>query len=166
MGFEAFRVELRGGPADCRNANRAVQQLLHTHPDHNSIPTKGSTYYLIEDGKHVIEIEVKDAPVRVSCRFTLCQPASVDLVFLGVLRELMGSLGLNATICDDVHPTHSRFFSLHEFPDFQAVARHYIEARRAEWIAAFGTETLAATTNEVYERIIFPRCRPGVEQPA
>jgi hypothetical protein len=107
-----------------------------------------------------------DAPVKVSCRFTLCQPASVDVVFLGVVRELMGRLGMNATICDNVHQTHSRSFSLAEFPDFLAVARHYINARAAEWIAAFGKETLAATTNEVYERIILPRCQPLVEQPA
>jgi hypothetical protein len=166
MGFETFRVELRGGPATYREVNEAVQQLPHARPDQQSLPMKGSAYYLIEDGLHVLEVEVMDAPVKMSCRFTLCHPASVDLVFLGVLRGLMGRLGMEAKIRDAVHPAHSRSYSPPEFADFAAITRHYVAARRAEWIAAFGHEALAATTNEVYERVILPRCQPGVGQPA
>jgi hypothetical protein len=166
MGFETFRVELRGGQATYREVDEAVQQFPHARPDRQSLPMKGSAYYLIEDGLHVLEVEVVDVPVKVSCRFTLCHPESVDLVFLGVLRGLMGRLGMEAKICDDVPPVHSRSYSLPEFADFAAVTRHTIAARRAEWIAAFGHEPLAATTNEVYERVILPRCQPGVGQPA
>ncbi len=165
MGFESFRVDLRGGQAKCRDADEAVRHLPHAHPDPESISTKGSTYYLIEDGEHVIEVEVMDVPVKVSCRFTLCHPASVDLVFLDLLRRLMSCLEMDAMICDDTHPANSRSFSLAEFPDFMAITRRYIATRRAEWIAEFGNESLAATTNEVYERVILPKCQPTIDQP-
>jgi hypothetical protein len=77
MGFEAFRVELRGGPATYQEVDEAVRQLPHIHRDHQSVPLKGSTYYLLKDGQHVVEIEIRDAPVKLSCRFTLCHPPSV-----------------------------------------------------------------------------------------
>lgn len=165
MGFESFRVELRGGTSQFTEADEAVRQLQHVKPDPDSIPVKGSTFYVMDDGQHAIELEVMDDPVRLSCRFTLCHPPSVDLVFLGLLRELMLRLGMEAKICDDVRPAHSRPFSLAEFPEFMAVTRHYIAARRTEWIAAFGDQPMAATTKDVYQRIILPQCQPGTQQP-
>lgn len=168
MGFETFRVELRGGPAKLAEAREAIRTLPHVKPDPDSIPTEGSTFYVMNDGQHVIEMELmelKDAPVRISCRFTLCHPSSVDSVYLGLLRELMRRLGMGAKICDDVGVEHARSFSWTEFEDFAAITSRSIAARRAEWVAAFGAQPLAATTNEVYQRIILPRCQPGIEQP-
>jgi hypothetical protein len=165
MGFEAFRVELRGGKANYGEAAEAVRKLPHIHPDRHSLSIPGSTYYLYQDGQHTIELALLDAPVRLSCRFTLCHPASVDDVFLGLVRDLLTRLGMEAKICDDVRPEDSRSFSLNEFAEFAAAAVRYIAARRAEWIAAFGAEPIAATTSEVYERVILPRCQPGVGQP-
>ncbi len=165
MGFEAFRVELRGGPANFPEADEAVRRFPQAQPDQNSITMPGSTFYLIADGQHVIEVEVMDSPVKLSCRFTLCHPPSVDPVFLGVVRELMIRLGMEAKICDDVEPEHWRPFSLDEFREFSAIVSRCIVARRADWIAAFGAEPMAATTNEVYQRVILPRCQPGIEQP-
>ncbi len=165
MGFETFRVELRGGRAGADEAREAIRNLPHVSPDEHSIQMKGSTYYVMNDGQHVIELELIDSPVRLSCRFTLCHPPSVDSAFLGGVRELMLLLGMEAKICDDVRPEHSRSFSLIEFADFSAITSRYIALRRAEWIAAFGDESMPATTNEVYERIILPRCQPGIAQP-
>jgi hypothetical protein len=163
MGFEVFRVELRGGRVKFHEAEEAVRQFPHALPDQDSPPIPGSSYYFVGDGQHVIEVEIMDSPVRVSCRFTLCHPASVDTVFLGVLRQLMIRLGMEARICDNVYPDHSRSFSLQDFPTFSAIASQYIAARRMEWITAFGYEPMTATTNEVYERVILPHCQPGIE---
>src|SRR3954453_18451123 len=126
MGFEAFRVELRGGKANNREADEAVRKLPHLKPDQHSVPMKGSTFYVMDDGLHAIELELMDAPVRLSCRFTLCHPPSVDLAFLNLLRELMLRLGMEAKICDDVQPAHSRSFALADFPNFLVIAKHYI----------------------------------------
>ena len=164
MGFEAFRVELQGGPATYREAEEAVRQLPHARRDHESVPLNGSTYYLLEDRQHVLEVEIRDAPVKLSCRFTLCHPPSVDAVFLDLVRELMVRLRMAAKICDHVHPDQERPFALPEFSEFAAITTRTIAVRRAEWRAAFGDASLAATTNEVYQRVILPRCQPGIAQ--
>jgi hypothetical protein len=165
MGFEAFRVELGRTKAPFVEVDEAVRKLSCVTLDQDSISTKGSTFYVMDDGQHAIELEVIDAPVRVSCRFTLCHPPSVDLAFLGLVRELMLRLGMEVKVCDDVQSAHARSFSLAEFPDFMAITRHYIAARRAEWIAAFGDKPMAATMNQVYQRIILPQCQLGTAQP-
>jgi hypothetical protein len=67
---------------------------------------------------------------------------------------------MNVRICDDVEPEHEHPFSLDEFAEFSAITVRCIAARRAEWIGFWGTEMLAATTPEAYERIILPRCKP------
>ena len=164
MGFETFRVELRGGKAKFAEADETVRKLPHMKPDPHSLPTKGSTYYLFEDGLHAIELELMESPVKLSCRFTLCHPPSVDAVFLGLVRDLMSRLGMTVRICDDVPSEHAGSFPIDEFSEFSAIASRAIAARRVEWIGAFGDKPLAATTNEVYQRIIVPRCQPRVEQ--
>ncbi len=165
MGFETFRVQLHGGRTTFRATDESVRGLPHVHPDRASVPIYGSTFYVIDNGQHVFEVELMDAPVRLSCRFTLCHPPSVDSDFLAVVRELMARLGMDVTIRDDVRPEHARSFSLKEFAEFLAIISRYIAARRAEWIAAFGDGTMAGTTNDVYQRIILPRCQPIVGQP-
>lgn len=166
MGFEHFQVMLRGGKSKYGEADETVRKLPHIKPDQDPVPLRGSAFFVIDDGRHAIELELMDSPVRLSCRFTLCHPPSVDSVFLGLVRELMTRLGMEAKVCDDVRPEHSHAFSLHEVAEFSAITSRYIAARRTEWIAAFGDEPMAATTNEVYHRIILPRCQPKIEQPA
>jgi hypothetical protein len=165
MGFESFRIELRGGRASYQEADEIIRQLPYAKPDSESMALPGSTYYLIDDGRHVIELELKDNPVRVSCRFALCHPPSVEGAFLRFAHYLMSRLGMEADICENIRPEHAHPFSLPEFADFSAAVSHYIAVTRAYWVADFGTETLAATTNEVFRRIILPRCQPGVGRP-
>ncbi|SRR5579883_2120325 len=160
MGFESFRVETRGGQANYSEAKETIRKHPHVKLDEQSPPVKGSAFYVMDDGRHVIEIELKDAPVRVSCRFTLCHPTSVDSVCLDLVRELMIRLEMEAWICDDAQPEVAHPFSLAHFAEFSSAALRCIAARRTEWIAAFGDEQMPATMNEVYERVILPRCQP------
>lgn len=160
MGFESFRVELRGGHASYLQAKETIQEQPYVKPDQQSPPMKGSTFFVVDDGRHVIEIELKDSPVRISCRFTLCHPSSVDSVFLDLIHELMHRLGMEIWICDDVQPEDAHPFSFVNYAGFSSAALRTITGRRTEWIAAFGAEQLPATTNEVYQRIILPRCQP------
>lgn len=165
MGFESFRAELRGGRASVHEAETAIRAIPFSRRELDSLPTAGSTYYVVDDGRHVIEVELMHSPVTVSCRFTLCHPPSIDEAFLGVIHDLMTRLQMQATIRDDVRPEHSRPFSLDEFAEFAAATSRYAAARRKEWIAAFGDEPMAASTNEVHQHVILPRCTPVVEQP-
>ena len=120
MGFETFRVELRAGKAKFGEADEAVRKLPNIKPDPDSLPSKGSTYYLFEDGRHAIELELMDAPVRLSCRFTLRHPPSVDAVFMGLVRDLMDRLGMEARICDDGPAEQSGPYSIHDFSEFSS----------------------------------------------
>jgi hypothetical protein len=72
----------------------------------------------------------------------------------------MLSLGMEVWICDDVPPEDAHPFTINHYAKFSSAALRVISARRAEWIATFGDEQLAATTNEVHEKIILPRCQP------
>lgn len=159
MGLESFQVELRGGGASALDARTAVQRLDNACPDDWALSATGSSYYLVRDAHHVFEVEVTDAPVRVSCRFTLSHPASVDDEFLNLVRTLMKWLGMTARICDDGGPGA---YSIAEFPAFADAARQQIARRRAEWRATFGDAPMAATTSELHQRVLLPRCQPGV----
>jgi hypothetical protein len=137
-----------------------VRRLPHAKPDAEAIASEGSHFYTLEDGFHVIEVEVADFPLKVSCRFTLCHPPSIDSAFLGVVRILMTHLGMEARICDDVRPEDSQWFSVARFPEFADIVLHSVTTRRAEWIANFGPAQFPAKTHEVYERVILPQCQP------
>ncbi|MBX9625074.1 MAG: hypothetical protein K2X82_14800 [Gemmataceae bacterium] len=160
MGFESFRVELRGGHATRAQADEAVRLLPHATPDAGAVPSPGSTYYTVTDRRHVIEVEVSGDPPRVSLRFTLCHPPSVDAAFLALVRDLMARLGMGARVCDDVPPEQAGPFPLVRFAEFADLASQVICARRAEWAANFGPAEFPATTPEVYEKVILPRCIP------
>jgi|GEM_PF-5186140 len=95
MSFETFRVELRGGSATFARVDAAIRQLPHAQPDHDSMTSAGSTYYTVEDGFHIIEVEVADSPIQVSCRFTLCHPPSIDVAFLNFVRERQCRFGIS-----------------------------------------------------------------------
>jgi hypothetical protein len=160
MGFESFRVELSGGAASYAQADELVRRLPQSKPDTEAIRSQGSGFYTVEDGFHVIEVEVAASPVKVSCRFTLCHPPSIDSAFLAVVRDLMTRLGMDARIRDDVGPEDSRWFSVDRFSEFTNIVLRYVTTRRAAWVANFGPEQFPAKTHEVYERVILPRCQP------
>ncbi len=162
MGFETFRIKLHGGTATFAQAVAAVRELPHVLPDHESIQVPGSAYYFVDDGSHIIEIEVAAAPVRVSCRFTLCHPPSIDAAFLSLVQVLQNRLRMDAKICDDVRPEHAGDYSAWRFAEFATASLEYQSARRAEWIAQFGPTQLAAKTSEVYTKMILPKCEPVV----
>ena len=42
MGFETFRVELRGGPAGYPEVDEAIRRIPHARPDPHSLPLEGS----------------------------------------------------------------------------------------------------------------------------
>ncbi len=156
MGFESFRVRLYPRHAAFAEADDAVRHLPHARPDSGAIPAPGASYYTIQDGIHVIEIEVSPAPVRVSCRFTLCHPTSVGAAFLGLIRVLSQHLGVAEVAGEDVATGPHGV----ESPEFASALSARIAARRAEWDAAFGTVRYPATTAEAYALYIFPKCVP------
>lgn len=158
MSFESFRVELRGGSSTFEQTDDLVRLLPNAIVDCEAIGTADSTHYTVEDGLHVIEVEVATSPVRASCRFTLSHPPSVDSAFLNLASKLMLQLGMNAFVCDDVPMQPPSGFPIGQFDEFADVVRRTIAMRRTEWVANFGPEQFPAKSAELYERSIRSRC--------
>ena len=91
MGFESFQVTLSGGPFDPIGLDKAIRNLPGMRPDPEAGFMRGS-YYLFEDGRHVVELHLFPAPVSLSCRFALCHPDSIDPAFYrpAEVQELLG----------------------------------------------------------------------------
>jgi hypothetical protein len=160
VGFESFRVELSGGTATFAEANSAVRGLPDARPDPVSGIWPDSEFYVIDDGRHVIEVQVAPRPVHISVRFTLCHPPSVDAALVAVVRGLTARLGMRVRIIEDVAPEDARPFAADEMAEFAASVRRAVSGPRAAWVAEFGPDQCAAGSREVYERIILPRCEP------
>ncbi len=159
MGFESFQVVLHGGTATPHQVLDTVRRLPHARPDPEAIPTHGSTYFTIEDGSHVLELEVVESPLRISCRFTLCHPPTVELALAGVVQELMTRLGMKVSLLDD----DLQWFSITQFAEFTELLHRSVSVARVEWIAQFGPMPCAARTREAFERYILPRCEPATK---
>lgn len=164
MGFESYQVRLHGGSATFTEADAAIRLDPRARPDRGFCP--GPHYYTIEDGSHVLEVEVSPNPVSISCRFTLSHPPSIDAAFIEYVRELVARLGMAVEICDDVRPEHEGDFPIDRFPEFAGALPGYIARERSMWIATMGDEQLAASTREVHRRIILPQCVPVARQPS
>jgi hypothetical protein len=165
MGVESFQVTLEGGHADRTELDAALRAIAGMRLDPLPAFTPASTNYLFDDGSHIVELQLDDTPVRVSCRFALCHPDTIDSAFIGLVRLLMDRSGMDATIRDDVRPEHERPFPPADFAEFAACLPEYIAVRRREWIAAFGPDRMAATTAECWQWVIHTHCRPTVVQP-
>ncbi len=158
MGFESFGVELRGGSATVATVREVVRRLPNTSLDPDAIRSEGASHFAFNDGAHLIELEVAGEPSRISCRFTLSHPTSVDAAFFELIRRLMSELAMMARVRDTTPADAREWFSLDSFGEFVAVAGESIRVRREEWQAAFGNSTFAGTTAAVHRHIILPRC--------
>ncbi len=156
MGFESFNVRLLENQASFSEAVDAIMDIENAAREEDAEFTTTEKCFLIRGDDHAIELEVMGEPASISCRFTLCHPATIDDAFLAHMRDLMEKLDMRVKICDDVTPEHEHAYSLERFDDFASACRHYIAVRRREWQAMFGEETIAATTVEAHEHIIMP----------
>ncbi len=164
MGFESFGVELDGGTATPDELAQAISAIENVTIDEDSMLMPGASYFLYRDAQHAIEMELTRSPLRLSCRFTICHPPSVDSAFLEFIRCFLNEFGMRVRICDDVAPEDDHDFSLSQFAEFSQALVRYTAARRQEWKAAFGNLEIGATTNEVHERIILPLCQIPIEK--
>ncbi|MBY0232612.1 MAG: hypothetical protein K2W96_25305 [Gemmataceae bacterium] len=154
MGFESFQAVLRGEPQPIEEIVSIIGSIPGLRDDPNPGWHRGSRYLLAEDERHLIEMEI-DAD-RVSCRFALCHPATVDDAFTGLLLELATRLGWRIDLLDD---SSGRPFGPEEGAEMETAAKRSIAQRRAEWVSAFGPQTRRCTTAEAWAPFIIPRSK-------
>ncbi len=156
MGAESYLVRLSGSGATLADVRAALADLPGVTPDSGMLPS--CEYFVCEYQGGVFEMELSDrSPPVVSVRFTLAHPPTVDATFLALVRQLMTDTGLRVRVLSD-HA--SAEYDLAHFDHFSAAVLSDIARERRLWIGMFGPETLAASTAEVFERIILPRCEP------
>jgi hypothetical protein len=160
MGFESFQVRLQNPQLN----EAAISDLLDSFPqimiDQDALIIGNSLYFVWNDGKHVIEIELDQNPAQLSARFMLCNPESVSMVYAELLLQLQRQVGGDLVICDPVPPNRPHEFTRENPEEFRDVLYQSIATRRAEWVKQFGPRVLAAKSRDAYREFIIPACTP------
>jgi hypothetical protein len=144
MGLESFQLALYGGRLQSGDLVRELRIDPAISTDRGLLSS--SVYLLRDDGLHKIEMEVDDIGTRLSLRFALCHPTSIDDVFLSLVKTYQSQFGME--------------FDRPDFED-EGQIRQEIAMKRADWQLQFGTVTKPATSSEVFEWFIKPHCVTG-----
>lgn len=138
MGCEDFQVMLKS-----RIVKKVseVRQFLAKHPN---IAMLGDLTYEYSDGEHVVEFELRASEkLELSIRFALCNPASVDSVFIALVEEISDRFDLNVQVMDVVRGDEG----------VQQIGG-CISFKRELWQKDFGLETAALGCDEALERYV------------
>ena len=135
MGCEDFQVLLR-------SKKFCFDQVSYFFSEHPKIILKEEPYYEYRDDKHVVELEVRSGKgVEVSLRFALCNPATVDDVFLDLINELSDKFSFDLKVMDSNDQRVSQI-------------KNGIDYKRNLWIKDFGDEIAALGCDEAINRFI------------
>ena len=98
---------------------------------------------------------------RISCRFALCHPDSIDKVFFDFLNHLIKNILQNdcveeITIFEEVPKNMPDFFTVDQIDSitFKAALQAAIDLKRKYWVLDFGDETATVGCNEAIEKFI------------
>lgn len=137
MGIEDYRVSLRSRAAPADDVREWIRRQPNTTPDDGML-SHGNDYFRIDDGDHVLEVEVSKAdPVEVSVRFALCNPPSVEPAFLSLVRQLVTTFGM------EIHDQEAAaadpwWLPPERFEQFRESTLRAIRRRRSDWVTQFG----------------------------
>ena len=161
MGIEDYRVSLRSRSASQDSVAGWIARVPFSVPDPEGGFLPQNRYFRIDDGRHVLEVEVSDGePVDVSVRFMLCNPPSVEPAFLALVGELVSQFDME--IHDqEGNGAESWWLPPERFEQFKDSTLWAIPRRRAEWVMHFGPEQFPAGAEEA-GRWIIEGVRPEV----
>ena len=134
MGMECYLLRLEGSNSMDHMESDLIR-LRRMEPDSSyKTGSRGERYFVFRDGEHVIELELHPVSggrvTKVSMRFALCHPDSVDRVFVEIAAGLMTRRNLSATICEDLPSGTQRDYSRHEIDAFRVWCLWSIENAR------------------------------------
>ena len=150
MGIEDYRVALRSRTVPAQVVREWVRRQPNTTRDDGML-SRGNDYFRIDDGNHVLEVEVSKAdPTEVSVRFALCNPPSVEPAFLALVRELVTTFGM------EIHDQEAAdadpwWLPPERFEQFQESTLGAIPRRRADWVTQFGPEQFPAGCDDTWQ---------------
>lgn len=138
MGCEDFQVMLKSRAAE--NFSE-VKNFLAAYPN---ITALGNSNYEYRDGKHVVEFEIRlSESIELSIRFALCNPASIDEVFVALVKDVSDQFNLDIQVMDVVQGDEG----------FQQVG-DCISFKRGLWRKDFGVDVAPLGCDEAVERYV------------
>lgn len=155
MGAEDFQVGLMSDALDIEHATA----YLETFDDISVIRKKTEElFFEYRKGGHVIEVELSRPKLRIatriSCRFSLCHPDSVDEVFADFVVDLAQGLSLPIEILEDVPAGEPYRFLPADLNGFRDALKKSIATKRDYWIKDFGDVKASLTCREAVQRFI------------
>jgi hypothetical protein len=165
MGCESFQAVLVGSGY----SEKEVLKYLKDNPNIRIDKEAGSYhkihgehYFIYNDEKHIIEIEVrseKRGKIRMSTRFALCQSVSVHLFFQEFVKNIAGKFGFSIFIAEEVGNEKNGIFLPPNFSGFDETLQCAIKLKQSWWIKDFGPETATVTCSEAILKFVVPKCR-------
>ena len=156
MGVESYLVRLTGHH-DVETVGQFLTLGLGAQPDHQSRPSGNDEYFVLRDGRHVVEFELakRGEVCELSIRFAICHPKSIDDVFVSIVTSLIKQLQMTATICELLPVgTPSRYDAV-QAAKFATYCRWSIEHAREQWRRQFGSEEAGVSVSEACRKFYF-----------
>ncbi len=159
MGAEEFQVVLRGDNENLEKIVDKLKEIPHLSVDKETRSLAKEVHFLINDGVHIIEIEVSyikksKGPIRISFRFALCHPHSIDDAFYSLLIGIGKKLNMNIEIIDEVPSGYSYKFNPPHYRGLYTTLKKSIEIKRHYWVQDFGPGIASLTPSDAIIRFI------------
>ena len=169
MGVESFQVVLTCKAQPMATAVATLLGLQGVREGGDTSPLPGERHFVLNDGGHVIEIEVRPLKdevngCRISCRCAICHPVTVLGTFARNVKSLSASLSTPIDLIEDVPSGIPDLFRPPLFEGFETALRESFLLKKRYWVQDFGEGEASVSCAEAIRRFILPHCDgPSVE---
>jgi len=159
MGVEDFQVSItyNGKSNEFNELNQYLKSYQNIIADYKTKQISNEHYYIFNDGKYIIEFEVSLREmnlIKISCRFAVCHPASIDSLFEKLIMAIAKKLKAKIEILDETPNGDPYQFFYPNYDNFKKILRKAIEIKRNYWIQDFGPKTLSLKTSDALKKYL------------
>ncbi len=163
MGVEDFQVVIKynGKNKEFNETIQFIKSCQNVFVDYDTKQISNEQYYIFDDSKHIIELEISQREaniIKISCRFAVCHPISIDNVFIELIIIIAKKLKSKIEILDETPNGDPYQFFYPEYEKFETVLKKTIEIKRNYWMQDFGSETASLRTSEAIKKYILSKC--------
>ncbi len=159
MGAEDFQAILLSDNVQYDKVVETLRCIPNVDIDNESKRLADENYFVIDDGIHIIELEVssrgkRKGYIKISCRFALCLPRSIDAVFYRLLRKIGKKFEMLIEVLDEVPVGCLDKFNPPDYVGMDHVLKKAIGLKRMYWVQDFGPETASLRTSEALKKFV------------
>ena len=158
MGAEAFQVMLWSA-VPMQNAEQVVGGRAGVHRHTVVNPMSDARYFLYEDSEHVVELLLRpdDEGSRISMRFALCHPDSIEETFARLVLDIATDLHADFAILDTVNDEEPEELDWTQGDTFRQALGPAIRFKRTYWQRAFGVDRARLTCSQAVMELMVNR---------